>query len=143
MVEKMQPDRPSSSGDVSRSNKSDLSQNSSQSAPLAKRDDAEAHHEYTSNSPNAFTSAVKPLSRFLPHLKNVLAKSRDPQSRVSVWDYLKDMTVARPRQHMLLRFENSEDSQDARQVVDSMRHNVPPDCMCRPILVEDHCSLHI
>lgn len=136
----MQPDHPSSSGDVSRSNKSDLSQNSSQSAPPAKRDDEEAHHEYTSNSPNAFTSAVKSLSQFLPHLKNVLAKSRDPQSRVSVWDYLKDMTVARPRQHMLLSFENSEDSQDARQAVDSMRHNVPPDCMCRLVLVEDVCS---
>jgi hypothetical protein len=50
------------------------------------------------------------------------------------------MTVARPRQHMLLSFENLEDSQDARQVVDSIRYNVPPHCMCRLILVEDICS---
>jgi hypothetical protein len=135
----MQPD-PSSSSDVSRSNKSDLSQNSSQPASPTKQGDAEAHPGYASNSPDAFASAVKSFSQFLPHLKNVLAKSRDPQSRVSVWDYLKDMTVARPRQHMLLSFENSDDSQDARQVVDSMRHNVPPDCMCRLIVVEDICS---
>jgi hypothetical protein len=136
----MQPDHSSSSSDVSRSNKSDLSQNSSQFAPPTKQGRIEAHPEYISNSPGAFTSAVNSLRQVLPHLKNVLAKSRDPQSRVSVWDYLKDMAVARPRQHMLLSFENSEDSQNARQVVDSMRHNVPPDCMCRLILVEDICS---
>jgi hypothetical protein len=52
-----------------------------------------------------------PFSQFPLHLKNILAKSRDPRSRVSIWDYLEDMTVARPRQHMLLSFENLEDSQ--------------------------------
>lgn len=145
----MQPDHPpnvspkpdpSSSDDVSRSNKSDLSQNPGQSGPPTKPDDAEAHPGYASNSPHAFTLAVESFSPFLPHLKNVLAKSRNPRSRVSVWDYLEDMTVARPPQHTLLRFEDPEVSQHARQVVDSIRHNVPPHCMCRLILVEDICS---
>ena len=131
---------PSSSGDVSWSNKPDVSQNSGQPGPSKQSDDAEAHPGYASNSPDVFTSAVKSFIQFLPHLKNVLAKSRDPRCRVSIRDYLEDMTMARPRQHMLLSFENLGDSQDARQVVDSIRHNVPPHCMCRLILVEDICS---
>jgi hypothetical protein len=143
----MQPDHPpnvslkldpSSFGDVSRSNKSDLSQNPSQSGPPREPDDAEAHPKYASISPDAFTLAVKSFGQFLPHLKNVLAKSRCHRSTVSVWDYLDDMTVTRPRQSILLNFK--KDSQDACQVVDSMRHNVPANCMCRLILVEDICS---
>src|SRR4051794_16169698 len=145
----MQPDHPpnvspipdpSSSGNVSRSNKSNISPNSNQSGPAAKPDEAEAHPVYASNNSRAFTSAVQSFRKFLPHLKNLVPKSRNPQSRVSVWDYLEDMTVTRPRQSIILSIQNSQDSLDARQVVVSIRDKVPPDCVCRLILVENISS---